>query len=96
MGNLLSIQPLGRNRETPRLWIESQRLERLGFPPGVALRIESQPERLVLRSTLLGENHVSSRVTPHGRRPIIDLENRSLLSGLAVTVAIHLIRQWLG
>lgn len=91
MADLLSIQPLGRNRDTPRLWIESQRLNRLGFGPGVALKIESQPERLVLRSTLLGENHVSSRVTPHGRRPIIDLENRSLLSGLSEFSAVKII-----
>lgn len=91
MGDLLSIQPLGRNRDTPRLWIESQRLNRLGFGPGVALKIESQPERLILRSTLLGENHVSSRVTAHGRRPIIDLENRSLLSGLSEFSAVKII-----
>lgn len=36
--NFLSLQPLGRNREVPRLWIESQRLHRLGFTPGTPRR----------------------------------------------------------
>jgi len=81
--NLIAIQPLGRNRETHRLWIESQRLNRLGFPPGTPLEIRSQSSQLTLRPAILGENHVSSRAVPGGRRPIIDLANQSLLSGLA-------------
>jgi hypothetical protein len=38
---LLAVTPLGRNRETPRLWIESRRLEALGFPssPRVTTRL---------------------------------------------------------
>jgi len=39
--NLIAIQPLGRNRDKPRLWIESRRLETLGFSRGVPLAIES-------------------------------------------------------
>jgi DNA (cytosine-5)-methyltransferase 1 len=81
--SLLAIQRLGRNRDTPRLWIESQRLEPLGFSYGVPLQIEIQSQKLVLRPAILGENHVSSREVPGGRRPIIDLEGQSLLSGLA-------------
>ncbi len=81
--NFLSLQPLGRNREVPRLWIESQRLHRLGFTPGTPLDIRSQSGQLTLKPAILGENHVSSRVVPGGRRPIIDLANQSLLSGLA-------------
>jgi DNA (cytosine-5)-methyltransferase 1 len=80
--SLLTIQKLGRNRDTPRLWIESQRLEPLGFSHGVPLQIETRPQGLVLRPAILGENHVSSRQVPGGRRPIIDLENQSMLSGL--------------
>jgi DNA (cytosine-5)-methyltransferase 1 len=80
---LLAIQKLGRNRDTPRLWIESQRLNALGFSPGVPLQIQSSPQKLVLRPAVLGQNHVSSRQACGGRRPIIDLESQSLLSGLA-------------
>jgi hypothetical protein len=81
--NLIAIQPLGRNREIHRLWIESQRLNRLGFTPGTPLEIRSQSGQLTLTPAILGENHVSSRLVPGGRRPIIDLANQSLLSGLA-------------
>ena len=38
---------------------------------------------MILKPAILGENHVSSRAVPNGRRPIIDLANQSLLSGLA-------------
>ena len=89
--SFLSIQALGRNRETPRLWIESQRLDALGFGQGVALAVETRAERLVLRAALIGENHVSSRSTAGGRRPIIDLENRSLLASLAEYSAVKII-----
>src|ERR1039458_957773 len=59
---LLAIQPLGRNRDHLRLWIESRRLEQLGFSHGTPLEIKSQSETLTLRPAVLGENHVSSRV----------------------------------
>src|SRR5262245_32575101 len=81
--NLIAIQPLGRNREVHRFWIESQRLNQLGFPPGTPLDIQSQAGQLTLKPAILGENHVSSRVVPGGRRPIIDLANQSLLASLA-------------
>lgn len=89
--SLLAIQKLGRNRDTPRLWIESQRLEALGFPHGQPLQIESKPDTLVLRPALLGHNHVSSREVPGGRRPIIDLENESLLADLAAYSEVKII-----
>ena len=66
--NFLSLQPLGRNRAVPQLWIESQRLSRLGFPPACAghayrpvtpLEIRSDSGHLTLKPTILGENHVS-------------------------------------
>ena len=81
--NLIAIQPLGRNRDIHRLWIESQRLNRLGFSHGTPLEIISQSGQLTLKPAILGENHVSSRMVPGGRRPIIDLANQALLSGLA-------------
>ena len=66
--NLIAIQPLGRNREIHRLWIESQRLNRLGFTPGTPLEIRSQSGQLTLTPAILGENHVSSRRVSGGRR----------------------------
>ncbi len=90
--SLLTIQPLGRNRDTPRLWLESQRLASLGFTHGIPLRIESSQESLVLRPAILGENHVSSRLTPGGgRRPIIDLASHSLLDGLSAYSEVKII-----
>ncbi len=81
--SLVVFQPLGRNRDVPRLWIESQRLNQLGFSAGTPIQIEVQQENLTLRPAVLAENHVSSRVVAGGRRPIIDLANQSLLAGLA-------------
>src|SRR5688572_4539845 len=81
--NLLAIQRLGRNRDAPRLWIESQRLNRLGFTHGTPLAVDSRTDSLVLTPAILGENHVSSRLVAGNRRPIIDLASHSLLDGLA-------------
>jgi DNA (cytosine-5)-methyltransferase 1 len=81
--NLLAVTPLGRNREASRLWIESRRLESLGFPPGMPFSVECKAEELILRPAVLAENHVSSRSLPDGRRPIIDLANQSILRDLA-------------
>ena len=91
MTGLLTIQKIGRNRDTPRLWIESQRLNALGFTHGMPLQIESSLEKLVLRPAVLGQNHVSSREVCGGRRPIIDLESSSLLSGLAEYSEVKII-----
>ncbi len=80
------LSPFGSgvaNRDTPRLWLESQRLTALGFPPGTPLQAEQRTDCLTLRVGILAENHVSSRAVAGGRRPIIDLENQSLLSELA-------------
>ncbi len=79
---LLAFAPLGRNKETSRLWIETSRLEALGFPPGMPFSVEAKAEELVLKPAILAENHVSSRATPSGRRPIIDLANQFTLRNL--------------
>ena len=89
--SLIVIQPLGRNRETPRLWIESQRLNQLGFSHGIPFATEGRIDKLVLRPAILAENHVSSRAVAGGRRPIIDLASHSLLSGLAEYSEVKII-----
>lgn len=91
MTQLIALQSLGRNRDTPRLWIESQRLSSLGFPPGTPLQVEQRTDSLTLRAGILADNHVSSRAAAGGRRPIIDLENQSLLSGLAQYSEVKII-----
>lgn len=80
---LLAVTPLGRNRETSRLWIESRRLEALGFPPGMPFSVEAKAGELLLKPAILAENHVSSRQIAGGRRPIIDVANQAVLQGLA-------------
>jgi DNA (cytosine-5)-methyltransferase 1 len=79
---LLAFHKLGENRESPRVWIESQRLESLGFSPGVGFTVESLANRVCLRATALALNHVSSRIAAGQKRPIIDIANRHLLAPL--------------
>jgi hypothetical protein len=88
---LLLYQPLGRNRDAHRLWIESKRLEALGFGPGTPFSVEAQPERLVLRPAILANNHVSSRPVPDGRRPIIDLADQAVLRDLGAYSELRVI-----
>jgi DNA (cytosine-5)-methyltransferase 1 len=88
---LLAIQKLGRNRDTPRLWLESQRLETLGFSHGVPLNISNTGDALTIVPAVLGNNHVSSRGVAGRRRPIIDLESASLLAGLAEYSEVKII-----
>jgi DNA (cytosine-5)-methyltransferase 1 len=80
---LLAVTPLGRNRDKSRLWIETRRLEALGFPPGTPFTVEARGGELVLRPSILAENHVSSRRTATGLRPIIDVANQAYLGPLA-------------
>jgi DNA (cytosine-5)-methyltransferase 1 len=87
----LPFNPSGRNRDHLRLWIDSRRLEQLGFTHGTPLEIKSQSETLTLRPAVLGENHVSSRQVPGGRRPIIDLADQSLLSSFEDYSALKII-----
>jgi DNA (cytosine-5)-methyltransferase 1 len=79
---LLTFQKLGENRDSPRVWIESRRLNSLGFEPGVGFTVEARSSGVRLRPTLLAENHVSKRISALRERPIIDIANRSLLSPL--------------
>jgi DNA (cytosine-5)-methyltransferase 1 len=80
---LLAVTPLGRNRDKSRLWIETRRLEALGFPPGTPFTVEARGDELVLRPSILADNHVSSRRTATGLRPIIDVANQAYLGQLA-------------
>jgi DNA (cytosine-5)-methyltransferase 1 len=78
----LTFQKLGENRNSPRVWIESRRLDSLGFTPGVGFTIEPRLNGVRLRPALLAENHVSKRISARQERPIIDITNRLSLSPL--------------
>jgi DNA (cytosine-5)-methyltransferase 1 len=79
---LIAFQKLGENRETPRLWLESQRLDMLGFTFGTPFAIETRVDGIRLRATAKGTNHVSKRTSARRDRPIIDVVSRSLLARL--------------
>jgi DNA (cytosine-5)-methyltransferase 1 len=79
---LISFQKLGENRQTPRLWLESQRLEALGFGPGTPFSVTRLRNGIRLQPVILSANHVSKRIFARQKRPIIDIENRQLLSPL--------------
>src|SRR5262245_1169451 len=79
---LISFQKLGKNRRTPRLWLESRRLATLGFAAGTPFSVERRMNGIRLRPAVLSNNHVSKRISARQDRPIIDVANRSLLSPL--------------
>jgi DNA (cytosine-5)-methyltransferase 1 len=81
---LISFHKLGENKNAPRFWIESQRLRALGFEIGTPLSIIKTRRRIVLSPGSSSTNHVSFRRAAGGKRPIIDLQNRSLFSGLSL------------
>ncbi len=78
----MSFQKLGENRQSPRLWLESRRLETLGFPAGTPFSVEQRMNGVRLRPAVISNNHVSKRISAQQQRPIIDVANRSLLSPL--------------
>ncbi|HUA37360.1 MAG TPA: DNA cytosine methyltransferase [Candidatus Sulfopaludibacter sp.] len=79
---LISFQKLGENRASPRLWLESRRLETFGFSAGIPFSVEQRVNGIWLRPAVLSNNHVSKRMSAGRERPIIDIANRSLLSPL--------------
>jgi site-specific DNA-cytosine methylase len=76
---LISFQKLGEIRQSPRLWLESRRLDALGFSPGTPFSVELRTNGILLRPVTLSNNHVSKRVEARRERPIIDVAHRSLL-----------------
>ncbi|MBA3353740.1 MAG: DNA cytosine methyltransferase [Blastocatellia bacterium] len=79
---LISFHKLGKNRGSPRLWLESRRLETMGFSAGTAFVVEARRRGVRLRAAIEGTHRVAQRRAAGGVRPIIDLVNRSLLARL--------------
>jgi DNA (cytosine-5)-methyltransferase 1 len=79
----LSFHKLGKNRGSPRVWLESRRLEVLGFGVGTEFAVEPLKGGVRLCTQAVGTHRVSQRRTCGGLRPIIDLANRELLAALS-------------
>ncbi|HOP98958.1 MAG TPA: DNA cytosine methyltransferase [Verrucomicrobiota bacterium] len=79
----LTFQKLGRNRSTPRVFIESRRLAPLGFEPGTGFIVQPRANGICLRPGPGAANHVSKRIAAGRVRPVIDIAHRGLLEPLA-------------
>lgn len=76
---LTTTYKLGSNRNTPRIFIDSDRLLKSGFTPGSRYQIEQNQKGLTLLLNPQGYRNVSS----HGNTPVIDLNSHSILAPLA-------------
>lgn len=91
---LISFQKLGKSNGSPRLWLESTRLERIGFPAGTPFSIRRHGQGIRLEPTLISGNHVSQRKAAGRKRPIIDIANRALLLSLETYREIKVITRY--
>jgi site-specific DNA-cytosine methylase len=91
---LISFQKLGQSNGSPRLWLESTRLEQIGFAPGTPFSIRRHGEGIRLQPELISSNHVSQRKAVGRKRPIIDIANRAMLSPLATYSEIKVIAHY--
>jgi DNA (cytosine-5)-methyltransferase 1 len=81
---LTSFHRLGSNGGVPRVWLESARLNRLGFRPGAGFTIDHGSRRLTLNLTDgVAGHHVSSKRIRCTQRPIIDICSSVILRGLS-------------
>jgi DNA (cytosine-5)-methyltransferase 1 len=94
MRSLLSFHKLGVNNrhgtQTPRIWLSSQRLDRIGFGVGSRYRIDSTARGLSLISDPKGARIVSSFKRSARATPIIDINSMSLLGSLAGTPTLKM------
>jgi DNA (cytosine-5)-methyltransferase 1 len=80
---LVAFHKLGQNRNSPRLWLESRRLNAFGFSAGTAFTVQKIRNGVRLKPASDGKHHVSQRRAAGRTRPIIDLTNRIILQSLA-------------
>jgi site-specific DNA-cytosine methylase len=88
---LVSFQKLGTAGDGPRLWLESGRLNGLGFRAGTPFSIKQHGRGIRLRPAVISSNHVSERRAAGRRRPIIDIANRVALAPLAGHAEIKIV-----
>ncbi len=80
MAKLISFHKIGENKEKPRIWLESKRLETHGFSPGTPFSITQTHNGMSIQ--LSGNRTVSSRRIAGGTRPIIEISASDLFSNL--------------
>ena len=74
--SLTTFHKIGQNRDKPRIWLESRRLEQAGFPSGTAFSVQRTPGGLVIVTG--GTRSVSSRRQAGGTRPIIEISGAAI------------------
>jgi len=90
---LTAFQKLGWNRSCPRVWIESTRLQQLGFEAGTFLDVQFRANNS-LHLVPVGHrtrNRVSHRLMSGLHCPIIDLNSQRLLSEFQGHTEIKLV-----
>src|SRR5260370_23807635 len=93
---LTAFQKLGWNKNRPRVWIESTRLQQMGFEAGTFLDVRSKANN-TLHLTPVGHktcNRVSHRLMSGLPCPIIDLNSQRLLSDFQGHTEIKLVASY--
>ena len=93
---LTAFQKLGRNRSCPRVWIESTRLEQLGFEAGTFLDVQFRANN-ILHLVPVGHhtrNRVSHRLISRLHCPIIDLNSQRRMSEFQGHTEIKLVASY--
>ena len=93
---LTGFQKLGWNRSCPRIWIESTRLQQLGFEAGTFLDVQFKAND-TLHLVPVGHqtrNRVSHRLMSGLHCPIIDLNSRRLLCEFQGHTEIKLVASY--
>ncbi len=82
--NLITFQKLATANNSPRFWLESHRLNAIGFPSGTNLHVARSGQRVVLTPSKVSTcNRVSIRRAAGSLRPIIDINSSEALEPVA-------------
>jgi DNA (cytosine-5)-methyltransferase 1 len=73
------VKKVGRNRGTPRLFLDGQQAVRAGFSPGDRYEVIINEDRVVVEARHDGSRAVSRRVKGDKVLPVIDVESKQLL-----------------
>jgi DNA (cytosine-5)-methyltransferase 1 len=93
---LTAFQKLGWNRNCPRVWIESTRLQQLGFEAGTFLDVQFKANNTLhlIPVSHQTRNRVSHRPMSGLHCPIIDLNSRRLLRDFQGHTEIKLVASY--
>lgn len=78
--NVTTLRNVGLNKGTPRIWLEGNKLDIIGFVANVRYAVKINKQTIVLTLDEDGEKKVSSKASkdPNYRTPVIDLHNSGL------------------